>query len=295
MTPGSLSRRNFLAASAASAATAAQPSSAPLKVSIFSKHLHWAGWKEMAEVAREIGFDAIDLTVRKGGHVLPERAAEDLPQAAAAARAAGLEISMITTEISGPDTPHAETMLRTASELGIRYYRWGGLRYQPDRPLPAQIEGWKPAVRKLEELSERYRMHGMFHTHSGLNYLGAPQWDLWMLFHQTGVRYLGYNYDVGHATVEGGFGGWLLSTRLALPMMKGVALKDFTFARNPRASGARAGAPWEKGWSISPSSSRCSRKAGSTGRFRFTTSTRWAARTRDRRRSPSTSRRWRRR
>ncbi len=188
----------------------------------------------MAEVAREIGFDAIDLTVRKGGHVLPERAREDLPQAAAAARAAGLEISMITTEISGPDTPHAETMLRTASELGIRYYRWGGLRYQPDRPLPAQIEGWKPAVRKLEELSERYRMHGMYHTHSGLNYLGAPQWDLWMLFQQTGVRYLGYNYDIGHATVEGGFGGWLLSTRLALPMMKGVALKDFTFAKNSK-------------------------------------------------------------
>ena len=231
MVERSFSRRTFLAAAGAAGAPS-RP--APLKVSIFSKHLHWAEWKEMAEVAREIGFDAIDLTVRKGGHVLPERAAEDLPKAAAAVRAAGLDISMITTDITGPDTPHAGTVLKTASALGIRYYRWGGLRYAEGAPLPNQLEAWKPLVRRLDELSASYNVQGMFHTHSGLNYLGAPQWDLWMLFKETGVRNLGYNYDVGHATVEGGFGGWLLSTRLALPMMKGVALKDFTFARNPK-------------------------------------------------------------
>jgi sugar phosphate isomerase/epimerase len=34
--------------------------------------------------------------------------------------------------------------------------------------------------------------------------------------------------------VEGGYGGWLHTTRLAAPMMRGVALKDFRWGKNQR-------------------------------------------------------------
>ncbi len=227
----SLSRRDFLATAAVvpSAATAA---SSGLKVSIFSKHLHWAEWKEMAEVAKQVGFDAIDLTVRKGGHVAPERVADDLPKATEIVRDAGLEVSMITTDISGGQSPNAETILKTASELGIHHYRWGGLRYRDGSQPADELREFMPGVRQLGELSSQYRMNGMYHTHSGVNQVGAPQWDLFMLFRAAGSPWLGYNYDIGHATVEGGFGGWLLSTRLAAPMLKGVALKDFLWVKN---------------------------------------------------------------
>ena len=66
MSMQSSSRRSFLAAMAAVAAPA---QTGGLKLSIFSKHLQWAEWPEMAEVAKEIGFDAVDLTVH-GGSVL---------------------------------------------------------------------------------------------------------------------------------------------------------------------------------------------------------------------------------
>ena len=39
--------------------------------------------------------------------------------------------------------------------------------------------------------------------------------------------YVGVNYDVGHATVEGGYGGWISTARVTAPMMRGVAVKDF--------------------------------------------------------------------
>jgi len=42
------------------------------KISIFSKHLQWLDYKEMANVLSEVGFDGADLTVRPGGHVLPD-------------------------------------------------------------------------------------------------------------------------------------------------------------------------------------------------------------------------------
>ncbi|MBI4877780.1 MAG: sugar phosphate isomerase/epimerase [Acidobacteria bacterium] len=236
----SFSRRGFLAAMAAAPAAAQAPAGG-LKISIFSKHLHWAEWPEMAEVAKEAGFDAIDLTVRKGGHVLPERVAEDLPRAAAIVRKAGLEMAMITTDISDATTPHAETVLKTASSLGIHHYRFGGLRYKDQGNPAEQLRGFVPGMRELGALSARYKMHGMYHTHSGINQVGAPQWDLYTLFKEAGSPWLGYNYDIGHATVEGGFGGWLLSTRLVAPMMKGVALKDFRFVKGK-------GGEWRPQW-----------------------------------------------
>jgi len=51
-------------------------------ICIFSKHLQWLNYDEMAETAAEIGFDGVGLTVRPRGHVLPEDAVRGLPQAA---------------------------------------------------------------------------------------------------------------------------------------------------------------------------------------------------------------------
>ena len=91
-----MNRRDFVisasqAAALACVAGAAQPKEslgAPLKVSVFSKHLQFLNWEEMAQTAAAIGFDGIDLTVREGGHVLPERVEHDLPKAAEIIRAA---------------------------------------------------------------------------------------------------------------------------------------------------------------------------------------------------------------
>src|SRR5579863_4703796 len=123
-------RREMLAALSASTLLSgsgeAAPSATggPLKISIFSKHFQWTNCREMAAIAKDIGFDGVDLTVREGGHVLPERVEEDLPKAAEDIRKAGLEFPMITAEIVDTSSPHAEAILKAASRLGIRYYRW---------------------------------------------------------------------------------------------------------------------------------------------------------------------------
>ncbi len=80
----------------------------------FSKHLQWLNWEQMAETAAELGFDGIDLTVREGGHVQPERVKEDLPKVARIVRKAGLDIPMITAGIVDIHSPHAEDIIRTA-------------------------------------------------------------------------------------------------------------------------------------------------------------------------------------
>src|SRR5438045_3553929 len=94
-----VSRRALLAAAAAPLVRAAEEKPSKLKVAIFSKHLQFLQGDALAKAAAEIGFDGVDITVRKGGHVEPERVKQDLPALVKAIRARSLEVPMITTDI----------------------------------------------------------------------------------------------------------------------------------------------------------------------------------------------------
>jgi sugar phosphate isomerase/epimerase len=198
---------------------------------VFSKHLQFLGWAEMAAAAREMGFDGVDLTVRKGGHVTPERVAEDLPKAAEAIRKAGSRLTMITTDITDMTSAHAAPVLRAAKSVGITHYRWDGYKYKDGVGLPEQLKEFAPRVKDLAAFNKDLGLCAMYHTHSGAGRVGASQWDLWMLLRDLDKRYVSFNFDVAHATIEGGLGGWLHSTRLAMPHIGGIALKDFLWGR----------------------------------------------------------------
>ncbi|HEV2273313.1 MAG TPA: TIM barrel protein [Acidobacteriaceae bacterium] len=205
-----------------------------LKICVFSKHLQWADVKEASAVAKEIGYDGIDLTVRAGGHVEPERVETDLPIAVETIRKAGLEVPMITTDITPATSAKADVVLKAAGRLGIHHYRWGELRYRPGQDIAEQLVDLEPKMRSLAELNQRHQVCGMYHTHSGPGLIGGPIWDLWLMFRELDPRWMGINYDIGHATVEGGYGGWLASSRLVKDYMRGIALKDFLWARNEK-------------------------------------------------------------
>lgn len=226
-------RREFLATLAAPVLPATPAPEPKLTLCIFSKHLQWAAWPEMAAFAAETGFAGVDLTVRNGGHVLPERVADDLPRAVEAVRKAGLAVPMITAGIVDAASPHAEEILRAASALGIRNYRWGGFQYRDNQPISTQLAALRPRVKDLAAMNEHYGMTAMYHTHSGME-VGAPIWDLWEVFREFSPRWIGVNYDVGHATVEGGYGGWIRSFQVSRPYLRGFALKDFLWERNSR-------------------------------------------------------------
>lgn len=240
-----VSRRYFLQAAMAVGLTSTvfpmrRDETFPLKLSIFSKHLHFLDWDGMAQTAREIGFDGVDLTLRKGGHVEPERAEVDLPKAAEAIRRAGLELTMVTAGIVDADSPHAESMLRAMKSVGVKYYRWGGLRYNDNRPIPPQLDELKRRVGRLAELNSKYGACAMYHTHSGSE-VGASFWDLWLILKDQDPERVAVNLDIGHATVEGGLGDWVRSVQLLAPMMRGIAIKDFVWARNARGE-------WRPNW-----------------------------------------------
>jgi sugar phosphate isomerase/epimerase len=212
-----------------------------LKVAIFSKHLQFLGGAELARAAAEIGFNGIDLTVRAGGHVEPARAAEELPPLVSLMRQHELDVPMVTTDIVDASSPNARTVLKTLANLGIRYYRWGGFTYRADQPLASQFEDFHQRSARLAAVNAEYNVCAMYHTHSGVDLVGAPVWDIFEVLKDLDPNAVAINYDVGHATVEGGLGGWIDSFRVAEPYIRGVAVKDFVWEKGMRGS-------WDPAW-----------------------------------------------
>jgi sugar phosphate isomerase/epimerase len=240
MKEASISRRSLLAGAAALLARPA--GAAPkLKVAIFSKHLQFVQGAELARAAADLGFDGVDITVRKGGHVLPERVRQDLPGLVATIRQHGLEVPMVTTDILDPETPFAEDIVRTAAELGIRHYRFGGFKYTADRPYPAQLEALRPRLAKLAAMNDKYQSCAMYHTHSGVGLVGASIWDLYLAMRDLDPKLVGVNFDVAHAVIEGGLGGWINSFRITGPHLRGIAVKDFVWAKDAKGK-------WKEQW-----------------------------------------------
>ena len=237
-----MNRRTFLQSTAALAAaaplsaqlSAQQPAAPKLKLAIFSKHLEFLEGEQLAKNVKELGFDGIDLAVRAKGHVEPERVRQDLPPLVSLIRAHGLEVPMLTTDIADADTPFAADILGVMTDLGIHHYRWGGYKWVAGKPLAKQIEEFKPRVAKLAALNSKYQASAMYHTHSGVDLVGASIWDLHEILNGFDPRLVGVNYDIGHATIEGGMGGWIESFRITGEYLRGVAVKDFLWEKDAK-------------------------------------------------------------
>jgi sugar phosphate isomerase/epimerase len=239
----SLSRREFLGtascgaaglAAALRGAEAAPARTAPpaVSLSVFSKHLQHLDYRALAETIAEAGFDGIDLTVRDGGHVLPARVRDDLPKAVDAARAAGLSVPMMTTTIVSARDPHAEAVLATAGRLGIRDYRLGWVPYDQARGIAGTFDALRAQFRELAALHESLGIRGAYQNHAGDRF-GCAVWDLWMVLKDVNSPWLGCQYDIRHAVIEG-MSSWPNALRAIAPHIHTIDIKDGRWERTPK-------------------------------------------------------------
>jgi sugar phosphate isomerase/epimerase len=186
-------------------------------------------YDDLGKNAKQVGFDGVDLTVRAKGHVAPERAAEDLPRAVDAIRSHGVSVDMVTTNILNASEPTARPILSTAARLKVPYWKPGYYRYDVNN-VEATVAKVREATAGLAALSKEYGIVSGFHNHSG-DYYGAAIWDIRTIIQDLDPKWMGYYFDPGHATIEGGLAGWRISLNLVLPRLKMVALKDFYWAK----------------------------------------------------------------
>ena len=227
----SITRRDFARDAALAGAmlvadrrAGASPNRPPL--CLFSKHLPKLNYIELARTVKQMGFDGVDLTVRQGGHVLPERAAADLPRAVETIRAQGLAVPMITTGLTSASDPAARPTLSTAGRVGVEFFKLGYWQYPGGVSVESRIDEVRHDVEGLVAIAKEHGVAAGFHNHSG-NYVGAAVWDTRAIIGEMDPRWIGYYFDPCHATAEGGEGGWQIALRMALTRIKMVAIKDF--------------------------------------------------------------------
>jgi sugar phosphate isomerase/epimerase len=241
----SLSRRDFVSmlalagAAAPLSATLGRAQSAPVAAAaapsvlhVFSKPFHQLSYAQTAKLVAAAGGGGIDYTVRvPQGHVLPKNVSEDLPRAIDAARAAGLKVEMITTEITSVRTPYAENVIRTAAKLGVKYYRLGSFNYDLKLGVAGTLEKIKPDFAELAALNASAGIHGAIQNHAGAR-VGSAIWDLYELLRGLDPRAIGVQYDIRHGTVEGAQ-SWPLQLRLLAPWIRCSDMKDFKWTQSP--------------------------------------------------------------
>ncbi len=236
-----MSRRRFLGSSAVAgaAALAARPAAAgdnvgspplPAPICLFSKCFQPRTVTQLAEILPAIGFKNVDLTVRPGGHVPPERVGDDLPRAKETLGKAGVAIAMITTDIASPRQKHAADVIRTAATLGIRFLKLGYTHYKDMRAIHQTWADARAGIRDLVPLLAENRVHAGFHNHSG-GCVGSMLWDEWELIRDLDPKWVGSYFDPAHATVEGGGGGWRIGLNLLAPRITMLAVKDFLWKK----------------------------------------------------------------
>jgi sugar phosphate isomerase/epimerase len=239
--PGRIGRRTFIKAGVVAGGLAgaglpaadrqeasAAGSSAGCRPCLFTKPLGARKAEELPAVLAQLQVDSVDLTCRPGGHVLPERAADDLPRTVERLRAAGIAVPMVTTGILDAGRDHAETIVRAAAALGIRFIKPGYYEYADVRKVLPILAETKARFRDVAALCAAHGVHAAYHLHSGAR-VGAVQWDLWQLLEGLPESSAGCYYDARHATVEGGLAGWEIGLNLLIPRISVIAVKDFVW------------------------------------------------------------------
>lgn len=196
----------------------------------FSKHFQFLeDFRDLSDTFLEAGLDGIDLTVRKGGHVKPEEVENVLPKAVEAMKMQGLIAPMIVTKIDDPEKPITKRLLKTASQEGVQYYRMAYYSYDDELGIEKSIAKCKSLFKALSELNEQYKIHGAYQNHSG-DRVGSAVWDLRQLLEGLNPDWIGCQYDIRHAMVEGA-NSWPRGLQLLKPWVRCVDIKDYRWKK----------------------------------------------------------------
>lgn len=228
-----MERRRFIATTAAalgglasSRAAEATKTASTRPILGFTKSFADVSLAESAALVEEVGWDGVDVPIRKGSTHIPfERAAEDFPAFIDLLKQRGKQHCMVTTDIIGVGAEQ-EKFLRLLASCGIKKYRLGFQRYtNNDQPMKVARE-MAARLQDIAALNRELGLWGGYQNHSGHNYFGGPIWDVMMALEKTEEKHLGLCFDIAHATVEGGQ-NWPIQYRLARPRIGVAYLKDY--------------------------------------------------------------------
>lgn len=213
-------------------------------VALFSKHLGWLTIDQLGPTAAEMGLTAVQLTVRPGGHIEPERAEADLARAVRTLRLAGVSVPSVCTSVTDPADELTRRVVGAIAQTGIPIYRMGWYRRPPGSSAEGVRSTHDEAARGLagfSELNEELGLRGCYQNHAG-PFVGASPWELWELVRELPAAHLGIEFDPRHARIEG-WASWEPAFELLEPWIAAVDVKDFVWEADAQSPAPPTAAP----------------------------------------------------
>jgi hypothetical protein len=180
---------------------------------------------QMAQTLDEIGLD-LELTLRKQGHITPEKAPDELPVMAAALAKKKRRILWLALDTVRPDEPHWEKALRTAKQLGVPQYRHRGFNYVPGKPLKEQIANFHSMAKEFAAANKEIGIQAVYQIHAGARAAGSAAWDLDQILGDIDPKHFGVAFDTRHVMVEQGM-AWPTALQLLAPRTVALCVKSF--------------------------------------------------------------------
>lgn len=195
---------------------------------MFSKMLQEYSIVDAGKIIKNLGFDGVDLTVRPGGHVLPENVETDLEPAIDSLRELGLSVPMISTGLESAEDPAAEPTFEVAAACGVKALKLGYWKVTTFGTMRQMIAETRNKLVGINALAEKYGVSANIHVHSG-DFLSALAPVVYMLIEQFDPSCIGAYADLCHMGLEGARSGWklgldLLGDRINLVSVKNAGL-----------------------------------------------------------------------
>ena len=110
--------------------------------------------------AKALDLNAIDLVVAPGGQVDPSEAI-DLIEVTVDCADAGVQVVMVTTDLTSPFDEHAETIHRGCEEARVPYIRYGAWSRLDGASYLDSLQAARAGLRGLETLCRRHNLRAL--------------------------------------------------------------------------------------------------------------------------------------
>ncbi|MFD2115570.1 sugar phosphate isomerase/epimerase family protein [Paenibacillus yanchengensis] len=211
--------------------------------SLFPKFFQKCSVEQLANIAVECGFDAVDLMIRDQYWVTTEQLVTEAPAFVAAMQRKQLQVEFATTAYTPTMLINDETPLKVMSDIGIRSFRMAYFVYDQHQPLFAQVEQARREMQQLAELCEKYNIKAVYHIHHGDQMLIHHSYAALALVDGLPSQYIGVMPDPGNQFFEGS-DNWPRAFATLGNYLAAIGIKDGRYRWDETATSTES-----KGWS----------------------------------------------
>jgi sugar phosphate isomerase/epimerase len=211
---------------------AAEVASPSRSIIAFSKPFQHLGPNDTAAFVENIGWSGIECPVRAKGQINPQHVADDLPRFIEAFKRRSLSIPILVTDITDIHQPYAVDVLRAASKYGVKIIRLGPTRYTSNKSIDEQVSEISKRLKDIGDACAELNIKAGVENHEGATMFAAPIWDAYNAIKAAQSKALGFCFDIGHATIEGGM-SWPIQARIVEPYLLSLYIKDFIWTKVP--------------------------------------------------------------